>query len=110
MFGLFGKKAHTLTMQDAQKELASARDIILIDVRTKEEYNNGHIKGSVNVPLDRIPVSLGQKVPDKNARIFVYCASGGRSNQASQWMVGNGYENVTNIGGIMNWPGPVVRG
>lgn len=109
MFGLFGKRAHTLSMRDAQSELEKDKSIVLVDVRTQEEYKQGHIKGSINVPLDSLPVALNKKVPEKNARIFVYCLSGGRSNTASSWMVNNGYENVTNIGGIASWGGPVVR-
>ncbi len=110
MFGLFGKRAHSMSMAEAQKELAKSQDIILLDVRTREEHKQGHIKGSINVPLDQVPVQLAKKVPDKSARIFVYCLSGGRSSQACSWMVSNGYENVTNIGGISSWPGSVVRG
>ena len=110
MFGLFGNKIPTLSMQDAQAELAKDRSIILLDVRTKEEYNNGHIKGSINVPLDRLPVSIAQKVPNKRAKLFVYCLSGSRSSQACSWLMKNGYENVTNIGGITAWPGVIVRG
>ena len=110
MFGLFGKKAHSMSMGEAQKELAKDQSIVLLDVRTTDEYKDRHIKGSINIPLDRLPASLSQKVPDKSARIFVHCLSGGRSSQACSWMVSNGYENVTNIGGISSWPGPVVRG
>lgn len=110
MFGLFGKKTASLSMQAAQAELAKDRSIILLDVRSKEEHKNGHIKGSINVPLDRLPVSIAQKVPNKQAKIFVYCLSGGRSNQACSWLAKNGYENITNIGGITSWPGVVVRG
>ncbi|NCA97954.1 MAG: rhodanese-like domain-containing protein [Clostridia bacterium] len=110
MFGLFGKKTPSLSMKDAQAELAKDRSIVLLDVRTKDEHKNGHIKGSVNVPLDRLPVSIAQKVPSKQAKLFVYCLSGSRSSQACSWLMKNGYENVTNLGGITAWPGVVVRG
>ena len=110
MFGFFGKKFASLSMKDAQAELARDASITLLDVRTKDEHRNGHIKGSIHVPLDRLPVSITQKVPNKQARLFVYCLSGSRSNQACSWLVKNGYENVTNIGGIASWPGVIVRG
>lgn len=110
MFGLFGKKsAKSLSMKEAQVELEKDKGIVLLDVRSKDEYRTGHIKGSINVPLDSIPSSLAVKVKDKSARIFVYCLSGGRSSQACKWMLQNGYENVTNIGGINAWGGPVVK-
>jgi phage shock protein E len=110
MFGLFGKKTPAFSMREAQAELGKDSSIVLIDVRSNEEYRQGYIKGSVNVPLDRLASSLAQKVPDKKRRIFVYCASGNRSSQAVAWMKQNGYENVTNIGGISAWPGPIVKG
>lgn len=97
-------------MREAQAELEKDRKIVLLDVRNTDEYRQGHIKGSINVPLHLVPVTLNEKVPDKKARIFVYCLSGGRSGQASQWMAQNGYENVTNIGGITSWSGPIERG
>lgn len=96
-------------MRDAQAELAKDRSIVLVDVRNPDEYSSGHIKGSINVPLPYVPTVLPKKVTDKNARIFVYCLSGARSNQASRWMVSNGYENVVNIGGIASWGGPIER-
>ncbi len=109
MFGLFGKRARHLSMREAQAELEKDRSIVLVDVRTPEEYKEGHISNSINVPLDSLPRLAGQKIKDKNARLFVYCLSGSRSSAASSWLMGNGYENVTNIGGIMSWGGPVVR-
>jgi phage shock protein E len=93
MFGLFGKKCMTLSMKEAQVELEKDKNILLLDVRSVDEYQKGHIKGSKN-----------------RDRIFVYCLSGSRSNQACSWMTQNGYENVTNIGGISSWSGPVERG
>ena len=110
MFGLFGKRIASMSMKEAQTELENDKDIVLLDVRSPEEYKQGHIKGSINVPLHLIPVTLSQKVTDKDARIFVYCLSGARSSQACSWMAQNDYTNVINIGGISSWPGPVVRG
>ena len=110
MFGLFGKKTPTLSMKDAQAELAKDRSIVLLDVRTKDEHKSGHIKSSVNVPLDRLPVSINQKVPNRQARLFVYCLSGSRAKQACNWLLKNGYDNVFYLGAISSWPGVIVRG
>lgn len=109
MFGLFGKSSTSMSMKDAQVELEKDKSIILVDVRNTDEYRQGHIKGSINVPLHILPGTLQQKVPDKKARIFVYCLSGARSSQALRWMTQNGYENVVNIGGIGSWNGPIAR-
>lgn len=110
MAGLFTKSTASISMKEAQAELEKDKHIVLLDVRNTDEYRQGHIKGSINVPLHLVPVTLSEKVPDKKARIFVYCLSGGRSSQARGWMVQNGYENVTNIGGITSWGGPIERG
>jgi len=68
---------------------------ILVDVRTVDEYNNGHAAYAINVPLDEIPsVNL-----DKNKKLFVYCASGGRSQMAEMLLSQKGHD-VVNIGGL----------
>jgi phage shock protein E len=59
-------------MKEAQAELAKDPSILLLDVRTSDEYRSGHIPGSIHIPLDRLPEQIGQKVPDKTARLFVY--------------------------------------
>lgn len=110
MFGLFGKSSTSMSMKDAQAELEKDTSIILVDVRNTDEYKQGHLKGSINVPLHLLPTTMTQKVPNKNARVFVYCLSGARSSQALRWMTQNGYNNVVNIGGISSWSGPIARG
>jgi phage shock protein E len=109
MFGIFGKANGTLSMPMARQELEKDKTIFLLDVRETDEFKQGHIRGSVNIPLSIIPVLMPQKMPDKKRRIFVYCLSGARSAQACRWLSQNGYENVVNIGGITAWNGPVVR-
>jgi rhodanese-related sulfurtransferase len=108
MFG-FNSGCRRLSMQEAKQEMSRA-DIRLIDVRSPEEYRQGHIQGSVNIPLDRLPANLTRQVPDKNTPVFVYCLSGARSQSACRWMAQNGYNAVTNIGGISDWSGPVSIG
>ncbi len=107
---LFGRKPafSYVSMPQAQTELSKDKAIRLIDVRTAEEYRSGHIPGSVNVPLDRIR-DIERAVPDKNARLFVYCLSGARSRAASQQMAALGYTEVSNIGGISQWTGKIER-
>lgn len=73
---------------------------VLLDVRTTGEYAQGHIPGSVNMPLDRL---ASMSLP-KDTHLFVYCLSGARSAQAYNWLVRQGYE-VTNLGGITRFHG-----
>ena len=69
----------------------------IIDVRTKGEYAGGHIRGSVNIPLDKIDANLG-KLKNKNQAIITCCASGSRSRLAQSGLKSRGYTNVHNGG------------
>ena len=71
----------------------------LVDVRTKGEFAEGHVKGSINIPLDRVPGELAKFKNKKN--IIVFCRSGGRSSQAKSILEQNGFTNVIN-GGTWN--------
>jgi rhodanese-related sulfurtransferase len=73
---------------------------IVIDVRTVDEFNTGHIDGAINIPVDSIDgISY-----DKDATIIVYCASGMRSSNAAKTLIDLGYTNVYNLdGGLINW-------
>lgn len=71
---------------------------IVLDVRTKGEYLGGHIRGSVNIPLDTLGKNL-EKLKDKNKSIITCCASGMRSATAKALLKSNGYTNVYNGGG-----------
>lgn len=71
---------------------------IILDVRTKGEFNSGHIKGSVNISVDTLKNNLG-KLKDKNKPIITCCASGMRSASAKSILKSNGYTQVHNGGG-----------
>jgi rhodanese-related sulfurtransferase len=70
---------------------------LIIDVRSKGEYAGGHVKGSVNVPLDQLSGYL-KKIKDKNHTVITCCASGMRSASAKSFLKGQGYVNVYNGG------------
>ena len=99
---VFRSKFPSLSMREAQSLLEQDSSIRLIDVRTPKEYAAGHIPRSRNVPLDRIS-GISSVEPNKDAKLFVYCLSGGRSKSACSALVNMGYTNVTNIGGISSW-------
>lgn len=105
MFGLF-KQADINAGVQTFLETGHA---VLLDVRTKEEYEAGHIKNSRNIPLQQIE-KVQEKITDKNTPLFVYCQSGARSKGATSALKKMGYLNVTNIGGIGSYRGKVVRG
>lgn len=70
---------------------------VIVDVRTKGEYASGHIKGSINIPLDQLPNRLGQL--KKDSTIITCCASGMRSSSAKSIFKSNGFADVHNGGG-----------
>ena len=77
---------------------------ILLDVRTREEYKEGHIPGSINVELDYID-SVTDVIKDKDSKIYLYCRSGHRSGIVLNRMKELGYTDLTNIGGIIHYKG-----
>ena len=81
---------------------------VLLDVRTPQEYSEGHIPGGKNVPLQTLD-KVRSVVENKDTELFVYCYSGARSRQAASALGQMGYTNVTNIGGIAVYQGKVER-
>ena len=106
MFNLFGNRCKTMSMRDAKNFLDHEKQVSVIDVRTQAEYAEGHIPGSIHMPLDQLP-HLAGRLKDKDEKIFVYCLSGSRSQSACSFLMRQGFTDVTNIGGIMSWPGPL---
>ena len=88
------------------KEFRQREGAILLDVRTPQEYRDGCIPGSKNVPLQAID-KVTDLVENKDTALYVYCHSGARSRQASSILAYLGYSNVHNIGGIAAYRGKV---
>ena len=81
---------------------------VLLDVRTWEEYLQGHIPDSRNLDVQEIQ-RAPSLWPDRSVPLFVYCRSGARSGQAAFMLKNMGYTNATNIGGIIDYHGEIVR-
>lgn len=84
-------------------------DIILIDVRTPSEFDEGHIEGAILLPLDTLSSNAEKVLKDKRAIIIVYCRSGNRSATAVDLLYDLGYANLYDMGGIINWPYGIVN-
>ena len=104
---LFGFMRKLNIIQGVEEYRAQA-GAVLLDVRTPEEYAEGHIPGSVNVPLQSID-KVASALADKTKTVFVYCRSGARSSQAVAFMKQMGYTEVHNIGGILDYNGKVEK-
>lgn len=98
-----------ITAEEAQEMMASGDPYILVDVRTQAEYDEGHIEGAILLPNDALETLAPDQLTDKDAVILVYCRSGNRSAQASSLLIELGYTNVYDFGGIIDWPGEIVK-
>ena len=99
----------SISMDEAVERLASESGYILLDVRTQSEFDAGHIPGAICLPNESIGTEAPEQLPDKHQTIFVYCRSGNRSKQAAGKLAALGYTNIVEFGGIMSWPGEVVK-
>lgn len=100
---------NTIDADKAIEMMASGDPYVLVDVRTEEEYAEGHIEGALLLPLDQLETLAEEQLPDKDATILVYCRSGNRSAQASALLVELGYTQIYDFGGIMDWPGEIIK-
>lgn len=91
------------------KEIMDSEEAIVLDVRTKEEFGQGHIEGAVLLSVDEISSKAEEVLKEKKAKILVYCRSGNRSATAARTLIELGYENVLDFGGIIDWPYEVVK-
>jgi len=103
-------KKFRINASDAKQRLDLEKGIILLDVRTWEEYIENHIPGSTLIPLKVLVGEVSKKLPDKQSTIFVYCRSGNRSKSAVKMVLKQGYTNVFDLGGIIHWPYKTVSG
>lgn len=83
-------------------------DVIILDVRTQSEFNEGHIPNAILLPYNDIKDKAGTIMPDTDKTILVYCRSGRRSELAVKDLINMGYTNVYDFGGIIDWTGDVV--
>ena len=97
-----------ITMNEAVAMMEKESDYIILDVRRPDEFADKHIPGAINIPNETIGTAEIPELPDKDQLILVYCRSGNRSKQASEKLVAQGYTNIVEFGGIIDWPGETV--
>ena len=93
----------------AKALMDSESGYIIIDARTREEYDQGHIPGAILIPEYEIADRAEKELPDKAQLILVYCRSGRRSKIAAEELVKLGYTNVKEFGGIIDWEYEIVK-
>lgn len=97
-----------ISQEEAKQMMEQDGTQIIVDVRTQEEYDSGHIPGAICIPNESIGTEHPEELPDLDQVILVYCRSGNRSKQAAQKLFDMGYINVYEFGGINAWTGEVV--
>ena len=97
-----------ISQQKAKEIMDTEENYIIIDSRTQEEFDEGHIKGAIMIPEYEIEKRAEKELHDKDALILVYCRSGRRSKIASEALANLGYTNVKEFGGIVDWPFEIV--
>ena len=97
------KSTADLTAEEAKVRMEENPDAILVDVRTQEEFDAGHIPGAVCLPNEFITAEMPFPF-EKNAEILLYCRSGRRSAEATSKLRGMGFTHVFDFGGILDWP------
>ena len=93
-----------ITAKEAKEIMDTQEGYIILDTRTQEEYDEGHIPGAILIPYDEITEKAEGILTDKDQLILVYCRSGRRSKIAAQSLVELGYTNIKEFGGIIDWP------
>ena len=93
-----------ITAEEAKQIMDSEEGYIILDVRTQEEYDQGHIPGAIMISHEEIAEKAEGVLTDKEQLIRVYCRSGRRSKIAAEALVELGYTNIKEFGGIIDWP------
>ena len=104
------KAKYSKIKAEQAKEIIDSQDVIILDVRTPAEYEEGHIEGALLIPDYDLRASAEGKLPDKDAKILMYCRSGSRSRAAAKALINMGYTDVHDFGGLMSWPYDLVQG
>ena len=109
MFMQSSNANQTMKYEELQNKLNAQENFVLLDVRTQEEFDAGHIASAILLPYDEINVKATTVLPDKEKEIVLYCRSGRRSAIAKKALVELGYKDVEDFGGINRWQGELVK-
>ena len=98
-----------VSMDEIVQIMNENSNYIILDVRSMQEYNEGHIPNAICIPNETIGEDIINKLPNKEQLILIYCRSGNRSKQAAQKLKNLGYTNLIEFGGIIDWAGDIVK-
>ena len=104
-----GKAAYQKISAEDAYEMMVSQEVVVVDVRTRAEYDGGHIENAVLVPNESIGSEMPETLPDKEATLLIYCRSGRRSKDAAQKLLALGDQSVYDFGGVIDWPYELVK-
>lgn len=99
----------TITPIEAKGSIDTDSSVIILDVQSKNEYEEKHIPNAINIPMETLAKDANQKLPDIKAKIIIYCKKGLRSKKAAELLASMGYESIYLLGGLQNWPYQTVK-
>ena len=103
-----GALSYKKISQEEAVKMMETGDCLILDVRTEEEYNDGHIPNAVCLPVETIGSEAPAQLPDKDQAILIYCRTGIRAATAAEQLAKLGYTRVYEFGGIADWKGDIV--
>ena len=103
-----GALSYKKISQEEAVKMMETGDCLILDVRTEEEYKDGHIPNAVCLPVETIGGEAPAELPDKDQVILIYCRTGVRAERAAKALADLGYTNVYDFGGIADWKGDIV--
>ena len=113
-FAVFAGETLQISQQDLLNNLEKPNNIVILDVRSENEYNHGHLTGAINISHDDVADNLAELAQYKDNTLVVYCRSGRRAGLAEDILAKDGFENILHLTGDMNaWVAaklPVVTG
>ena len=102
------KSYQSVTGKQAMKMMQSGDDYVILDVRTRAEYDSEHVPGAASLPNDEIGEGEINLLPDRNLQIYIYGRTGDQAKEAAQKLLEKGYDRIIEFGSISDWPGHVV--
>jgi len=107
---MFNSNIKNVSAEEAYKLIKDNKELVILDVRTKEEYDGGHIPGAKLVPVQVLPMKLSELNQYKDKPVLVYCASGGRSPRAVTTLANSEFTNLYHLTrGLSSWRYNVTR-
>lgn len=97
-----------LTQDEARELMHSNPNAIVLDVRKQDEYDKKHIPNALLVPVQELRNGNFDSLPDKDATLIVYCWTGRRAEEAAEILAANGYKNIYEMGGLVDWTGSIT--